>query len=149
MTQAYTNRFVEVHELFGAVVDTYAPGVTTFLPYRSLAHHQRGIAIVVIGDMAAGSTVDYALWQATDAAGANAKLVPGKAITQLTQVGDDEGAVCVIELRTEELDVDNRFSFLGGVLTIGGGNVDLALLGFAGGSNQPPVPLTAWTEIVD
>lgn len=149
MTQAYTHRFTEVHELFGADVDVYTPGTTTSLNYRSLGNHQRAIGIVWVGEMQAGATVDVQMWQATSQAGANAKVVPGKAITQLTQAGGDSWSVVIIEVRTEEMDVDGGFSYLGGVLTVGVNSVQLFIIGFGCCSNYVPVPTTAWTEIID
>lgn len=146
MAQTYTENFTEIHELAGATVDTFAIGTYNTLAYRSMANYQRAVAILIVGDVAQGATVDLALWQATSSAGANAKLVTGKAITQLTDA-DSDSVVC-IEVRTEELDVDGGFAYLGGVITVAGGNVDLGVVGFLGGANYPPVPTTNWTEIV-
>lgn len=149
MTQAYTNRFTEVHELLGADADEYVPGVYTVQTYRSMGNHQRGIILLHVGDMAQGATVDLQLWQATTAAAADAKVIPGKYITQLTQAGGDAGSTVCIELRTEEMDVDGGFSYLGAVLTVAVGNCDIGIFGFGGCSNYSPVATTAWTEIVD
>ena len=148
MTQAYTHKFTEVHELTGYAVDNVAVGVYTTLLYRSMANHQRGVAIIIVGDMGAGSTVDFALMQATDNVGTGAKAIAGKAITQLTQAGGDGNDCCIIELRTEELDVDNGFAFVGGILTVAGAASDIAVIGLSGASNYTPVPVTNWTEIV-
>ena len=149
MTQAYTNRFTEVWELWGADADVYAIGVHTGALYRSMANHQRAVLIANIGTIAAGGTVDIALLQATDAAGTGAKAIAGKNITQLTQAGGDDGSTVVIELRTEELDVDGGFSFVGGIVTVAGNTAEIGLFALAGCSNYVPVPVTAWTEIVD
>jgi len=149
MTQAYTNRFTEVHELFGADADAYAIGVYAPLVYRSMANHQRGVLLMHVGDMEQGATVDLALMQATDAAGAGAKAIAGKAITQLTQAGGDAGSTVVIEVRTEEMDVDGGFAFLGATLTVAGGACDIGIFALAGCSNYSPVSVTAWDEIVD
>ena len=149
MTQAYTHRFTEVWECVGATCDVADPGVATTLNYRSMANHQRAIAILVLGGMAQGSTVDLALMQATDTAGTGAKAIAGKAITQLTQAGGDGNDICVIEVRTEELDVDGGFAFIGGVLTVGNAAAELAVIGLMGCSNYTPVSVANWTEIVD
>ena len=149
MTQAYTHRFTEEFELFGADADAYVVGVYLAQNYRNMANHQRGVAILHVGDMAQGATVDFLLMQATDAAGTGAKVVPGKAITQLTQAGGDADSTVIVEVRTEEMDVDGGFSFLGGILTVAGGTCDIGIVGLGGCSNYMPVPTTAWTEIVD
>jgi len=148
MTQAYTNRFTEVHELVGADADVFAIGVYP-QNYVSMANHQRAVIILHVGDMAQGATVDLQVWQATDAAGTGAKVIAGKAITQLTQAGGDAGSTVIIELRSEELDVNGGFAFIGMVLTVAGGDCDIGVVALGGCSNYPPVSTTAWTEIVD
>jgi len=149
MTQAYTHNFNEVHEPGGTLVpDLRAPGVynTTWL---SMQNHQRGVVVLLTGAQAPNATVDLALQQATDAAGTGAKaFTPAKAITQLTQVGGDDDDLCIIEFRTEEMDVDNQFDFIRAVLTVGGANSYTAVLPLRGCSNYPPVSQAAWTEVV-
>jgi hypothetical protein len=147
--QDYTHRFTEEYELFGFLVETYPPGAYNVNDYRSMANHQRGVALLAVGDMDAGATVDLQLYQATDIHGANAKVIPDKAITRLTQAGGDEHSAVIIEMRTEEMDVDGGFSFIGGTLTVAGGSATCALIGFGACSNQLPIPTTNWTEIVD
>ena len=149
MTQAYTQRFTEVHELVGHLCDLADPGVYTTLNYRSMANHQRAVAILVLGDMAQGGTIDLALMQATDTAGTGAKAIAGKAITQLTQAGGDGNDVCIIEVRTEELDVDGGFAYVGGILTVGTAAAEVAVIGLMGCSNYVPVSVANWTEIID
>jgi len=149
MTQAYTHRFTEVYELFGASTAVFAPGAHATMAYRPMGNHQRGVAIFVVGEIGGGGTVDIQLWQAQDALGTNAKVIAGKAITQLTQAGGDSFSVVAIELRTEEMDVDGGFSYLGGILTVGVANVEMTLIGLGGCSNYVPVATTNWAEIVD
>ena len=150
MTQAYTNRFTEVVSLTGAVYpQTQGAGTYTY-GYASAANFQRGAAILLVGEMAGGSTLDLELFQATDAAGTDAKAIgTGKAITQLTAAGGDGNDAVLIELRTEELDVDGGFSFVSAVVTVGVANVTFALLGLGTVANYVPVPTTNWTEVVD
>ena len=149
MTQAYTNRFTEVHQPGGVLVpDSYAVGLYP-TGYTSMANRQRAVLLLGVGEMQAASTVDCQLWQATSAAGANAKIVAGKAITQLTQAGGDGDDLVAIELRTEELDVDGGFSFVQAVVTVGGDASELSVVLLLGCTNYAPVPTTAWTEIVD
>jgi hypothetical protein len=149
MTQAYTQRFTEVHEL-GPVAnpDVVAIGVHAS-PFFNLANHQRAVVILLVGDMQAGATVDMQLWQATTQAGANAKIIAGKAITQLTQAGGDGNDSLIVEVRTEELDVDGGFTFVNAIITVAGDTVELASLALLGCSNYSPVATTRWTEIVD
>ena len=60
MTQAYTNRFTEVHELLGADADVYPIGVYPTAGFTSMANHQRAFVALHVGDMAQGATVDDA-----------------------------------------------------------------------------------------
>lgn len=76
-------------------------------------------AIVMTGVLGAGATVDAKLEQATDGAGANAKDVAGKTITQLTKASDDNSQA-VINMIAEELDVTNGFTHVQLEMTIGG-----------------------------
>lgn len=149
MTQAYTQRFTEVHENVGFSVDTFAIGVHTAQAYRSMANHQRSVLIMLVGELGQGATVDLQMWQAQDAAGTGAKVIPGKAITQLTQAGGDDNSAVIIEVRTEELDVDGGFSYVNAILTVAGGTAEVGAIGLFGCSNYSPVATTAWTEIVD
>ena len=88
-------------------------------------------------------------WQATSAAGADAKIIAGKAITQLTQAGGDGGDLVAIELRTEELDVNGEFAYVAAIVTVGNAASELSAVLLLGCTNYAPVPVTAWTEIVD
>ena len=151
MTQAYTQRFTEVHELLDSawlVPANKTPAAYT-TGYVSMANHQRAVYILLTGVMAQGATLNLQLWQATDTAGTVAKVIAGKAITQLTQAGGDLNDACIIEVRTEELDVDGGFDCIAGILTVGAGNVYCTLLPLFGTSNYVPVPVANWTEIVD
>lgn len=149
MTQEFTHRFSEVHELVGFGIDTYAIGAHFTLTYRNMANHQRAVVILLVGELAAGATVAAQLWQATDAVGTSAKPIPGKAITQLSQAAGDGNDAVIIEVRAEELDVSGGFGYVGGVLTVAGNTAEIAVLGLFGCSNYVPVSTANWTEIVD
>ena len=148
----YTQRFTENYQLAGARIPMTATAGQTWTiagNYVSMANHQRAVFLLGTGAMGAGATLDFQVWQATDAAGANAKIVAGKAIMQLTQAGGDASDALAIELRTEELDVDGGFAYIQGIFTIGVGDVTLTGMLLLGGTNQAPVPIGNWTEIVD
>ena len=83
---------------------TYTSGWVSTVDYPAIQ------AIVMVGDMGASATVDAKLQQATSAAGAGAKDVSGRAITQLTQAGTDNDKQAVINCRAEDLDRDNSFT---------------------------------------
>lgn len=70
------------------------------------------LAILAVGALGAGATVDAKIEQATDAAGAGAKDVAGSAITQLTKASTDDNKQVLINLRQEDLDKNNAFRFV-------------------------------------
>jgi hypothetical protein len=149
MTQAYTHRFTEVHEIQDYLVPAVKTPAAYTTAYVELANHQRVFYILITGTMVATSTVNLQIWQATDTGGTAAKVIVGKAITALTQAGGDGDDIVGIEVRTEELDVDGGFAYVAAILTIGVANCAATLLPLFGCSNYPPVPVANWTEIID
>jgi hypothetical protein len=76
------------------------------------------LALIQTGVLGAAATVDAKLQQATSAAGANAKDIAGKAIVQIVKAtGDNKQAE--INLRPEQLDVNNGFRYVRLSLTVG------------------------------
>ena len=94
-----------------------APGVanTGWVP---LSTHHGLLALVQTGALATGATVDAKLQQAQDASGTGAKDVAGKAIAQLTQASNGANRQALINLRSEELDVNNGFAYVRLVVTV-------------------------------
>jgi hypothetical protein len=109
----------------------------------SLQNYHRAFVEVITG--ALGGTLDVAIWQATNAAGAGAKTITGKAITQLT-AADDYDKVC-IELQTEELDVDGGFDHIRVQTTSSAVNV-FAVQVYGVVPRYPPGTSAGWDEIV-
>lgn len=82
-------------------------------------------AIVLAGTLGASATLDAKLEQATSAAGAGAKDITGKVITQLTQAGTDESDLqAIINCRSEELDINNGFTHARLTMTVGTASSD-------------------------
>jgi len=149
MTQAYTENFSEVHEPGGVVAPAGLQIGVHNTTWLSMNNHQRAIFLIITGAMGQAGTINFAVQQAQDAAGTGAKaLTPAKAITQLTQAGGDGDDNIIVEVRTEELDVDGAFDYIRGVLTVAGATCTAAVFPLRGTSNYPPVPTTGWTEIV-
>lgn len=107
-----------------------APGVanTGWVP---LSTHHGLLALVQIGVLATGATVDAKLQQAQDASGTGAKDVAGKAIAQLIQASNGANRQALINLRPEELDVNNGFAYVRLVVTVAAAaaNTSAQLLG--------------------
>lgn len=89
--------------------DLNAAGTVT-TAWIDMANWGSLMAIVMAGTLGAAATLDAKIEQATDGAGAGAKDVPGKAISQLTQAGPDSDKQAVIDLFAEDLDIDNDFT---------------------------------------
>jgi hypothetical protein len=76
------------------------------------------IALIQTGVLGASATVDAKIQQATSAAGAGAKDLTGKAITQIVKAtGDNKQAM--INFRASDLDVTNGFTYVAIVMTVG------------------------------
>ena len=97
----------------------------------ALNTHHGLLALVQTGALATGSTVDAKLQQALDTSGTGARDVTGKAITQLTQASNGANRQALINLRPEELDVNNGFAFVRLVVTVANAaaNTSAQLLG--------------------
>ncbi len=96
-----------------------------------LASHLCLLALVQTGALGTGATVDAKLQQAVDANGTGAKDVSGKAIAQLTQAASGANRQALINLRAEELDVNNGFAYVRLVVTVAvaAANTSAQLLG--------------------
>ncbi|HRF71752.1 MAG TPA: hypothetical protein PL117_03190 [Accumulibacter sp.] len=92
------------------------------------------MAMILTGVLGASATVDAKLQQATSAAGAGAKDVTGKAITQLTKAAADDGKQVIIDLDAAELDIAGGFAYVQLSITVGtaASLVGAVLLGFDG-----------------
>lgn len=76
------------------------------------------LAVIDAGVLGAAATLDAKIQQATSAAGAGAKDITGKAVTQLTKAGTDDNKWALINLASEELDVTGGFRFVQLSLTV-------------------------------
>lgn len=145
----YTARFTEqVAFLDKLDPDSYDAAVYD-TGFNSLRDYHRAAVVLIVGDMAATATLDMDIEQATTTAGAGIKAITDKSITQLTQAGGDSNTTVVVELRTEELDVDNAFDCINAEVTVGTAAVEFALLILGLEPRYPPVPTTNLEEVVD
>ncbi len=119
--------------------DAYAHGAQNS-DYCDLGDFDQLMAVLMWGDSDTSTTIDFKLQQATTAGGAGVKDIVGKALTQIAaaspEVGDRQA---LINLRADELDIDNGFRYVRAVATTADTsspasavNVDLSalLLGF-------------------
>lgn len=86
--------------------------------WLSASNHERFLALIQTGVLGVAATLDGKLQQATDNAGTGAKDITGKALIQIVKAsGDNKQAE--INLRQDELDLANNFTFFRLSLTVG------------------------------
>jgi len=126
--------------------DLHGPG-EYYTEWINMATRHKLFAILLVGDIGQGGTVDLAAYEAQDDAGTGIQLLD--AITTLTQAGGDGDDAVAMTLRTERMDSQNRYTHVRFrlVFTTASANASLVVLG-----NVPryaAVGQTAWTETVD
>lgn len=112
-----------------ATIDPDAYAASTYTSdYVSMAKFKSLQAIVMAGTLGTNATIDAKLIQATDASGTSAKDITGKAITQLTEAGSDSDKQAVINVRDDELDINNGFTHVAVYLTVGTATSDAGVI---------------------
>lgn len=147
---SYPELTTERMQLLAAIhADIGVAGTTYRTPYFSMAGHHKLLVSISVGDMVATATFDAVLLEALDPAATGAKVIAGKAITQLTAAGGDGNDAVAINLRTEEMDVANNFDHISLRIRVGAANVD-GFCAMIHGDNPryAPVTQTPWTEVV-
>ena len=145
---SYTERLSEVMAPLTTIYsDVRIPGAHVS-EWVSLATYHRAFLLLSVSEMAALSTVNAGLQQATDADGTDAKVITDKTITELTAAGGDTNSLVGIELQTEELDVDNDFEYVRFYVTNAVNSVNFEGILFGCSPRFKPVPTTNWAEIV-
>jgi hypothetical protein len=111
-------KFAEKNAIL-ATIDPVSQGAGTVTTgWVSLGQIHTLAAIIGVGVMQAGSTVDAKLQQAQDSSGTGAKDITGKAITQLLAAGGNNRQV-IVECRDTELDAANGFAYARLSITVG------------------------------
>jgi len=145
----YTARFSENFELLANITPEAANGTVGEhnSGYVSMENFHRALIVLTAGEAGGASTIDVDVEEATTAAAGGAQNLAGKSITQL--VAADAGETVYIEVRTEELDVDNGYSFINAEVAVGANTFtyDLKIFGFM--PRFAPVSVTNIAEIVD
>lgn len=118
--------------ILAAIDPDAAAASTVTTAWIDVTNWQNLMAIVMAGDLGASATLDAKLQQATSGAGAGAKDVTGKAITQLTQAGADSDKQAIINCSQYDLDFANGFKFvrLSMTVAVAASEIGGLLLGF-------------------
>lgn len=108
--------------------------VTAWVPMANIGKLS---AFIQTGVLGASATVDAKLRQATDAAGTGAKDITGKAIVQIVKASGD-AKQAFIEMRAEDLDVNNGFGFAALSVTVGAAASQLSAILIGSGARYTP-----------
>lgn len=116
-----------------AVLNPISQGAATVTTgWVAMSTYENVLAILKVGALGASGTVDAKLQQASDGSGTGAKDITGKAIAQLTQAGTDSNKQALINVRSEELDINGGFTHvrLSVTVAVAASLIDAILLGF-------------------
>ena len=106
-------------------------------------------ALIAAGDLGTNGTLDAKLRQATDAAGAGAKDITGKAITQMTEaVTNLSNKQAFINLESEDLDTANGFRYVALSVTGAVATSDFAALLFGFNPKYAPGHMASVIETI-
>lgn len=140
----YTERFSEGHAITGIIPQTLNNSAANS-GWLSMRDFHRAAIIVQAGAIAGGGGVTMVVQQAKDTSGSGAKTL--KSATALT--GTDDNGIVVIEVRSEELDVDNRYDCIRLLLTeTGTQNAVLSALVLRYVTRFAPVDVSALHQVV-
>ncbi len=126
--------------------DLHGPG-EYYTEWINMATRHKLLAILLVGDINQNGTVAMEIWQAQDSAGTGAVYL--NAITTLTQAGGDGDNAVAMNLRTEQMDSQNKFTHVRFRLVFGGAAAaNAALLVLGNVPRYAGVSQTAWTEVI-
>lgn len=134
--------------------DAYAPG-TQLTGEVDMSYYEQLAVILLLGDRAAGVTVDLAIQSASTSGGSYATIT-GKSITQIVDTSPLSGASnkqAIINLRAEEITSNNRYIkallTLGAVSPQANSDVSVVILGLARHRPAYDNDVSTVTEIVN
>jgi hypothetical protein len=140
----------------GAIVGVIDPDAYTNSTYTTdyidAMEFEQFLCIIMVGTMEASSTVDAKIIEYTSTGGAGNQDISGKAITQLTQAGTDSDKQAIINLRREDLDIDDGHRYFKLSVTIGAAASDLSAIVIGLGPRNAPASdndLSTVDEIVN
>ena len=144
----YTARFSELHyPLLFDYADSFTAAVNSSA-WINMAVYHRGVLVLNVGEMQAGSVLSVRLQEATTIGGLGGVNIAGKNITDLVQAdGDGDDLVC-IELQTEELNVSGGFNFVRVVYHVQNAAVELSWIFYGIEPRYAATPVANWTEVV-
>jgi len=130
--------------------EAYTTATTVSSDMINMENHHEAMFVIMLGTVAASTTVDFDVLEATASATGTNTTTAVASITQLGATDDDKQVV--VTVRGE--DMADGYSYLKGVLTIGGvgGTVDLGAVAFGDRARYKPASvndLASVDEIVN
>ena len=116
--------------------------------YIDMSDYERIVFEIKVGTLAADSTIDAQVAQATDSAGTGTKDITGALITQLVDADDD--TLVTIEVRDTALDVENAFRYVSLEVAVAGTAVVGTITAYLyKGGGLPPTQDAFYAEQVE
>lgn len=122
------SKFYERAGIVG-VIDPDAYTVNTYTSnWIDMGHWRQIAGIVMAGDLGSSATIDAKFEQATTSGGTPKDISPARAIAQLTQAGTDDNKQAVLQLRHDELDLDNGYRWVRLSVAVGTATSDVGAI---------------------
>jgi hypothetical protein len=117
--------------LLGAIAPQSAPVGALSSGWIDMRDTFTVLALVALGVLGGGASVDAKIEQAKDGTGTAVKEVTGAAIAQITKAGGGDNKQALINLRQEDLDRNGGFRFVRLTVTVAGAasQMSAALIG--------------------
>lgn len=142
----YQSELNERKPVVGAISPQAAPVGTIDTDVVAMADQQKVMFMIQLGTLDAGALVDFTVYGDTDAAGAFATPLTGKAITQLDDTASD--TIVIVEVSAEET-AHEDFTHIRATLEFAGAGGSVAVLCIGGESRfLPTADIAAVGEIV-
>ena len=117
-------------------------------PWINVSGYHKLLFIWTLGDMGQASTLQMRVYEAQDGAGTGWQVI-GKWPTTLTQAGGDGNDIVVMNLRTEEMDAADNYSYIMIRTLIQAAASNACCHVFGTAPRYAPVSTAAWTEVVE
>jgi hypothetical protein len=115
-----------------AVVGVIDPDAYTQATYKTAAidmsQWEEVMIIGMAGDLGSSGTLDFDVYEYTDASDGGEQEITSKSATQLTQAGTDSNKQVVINVRREDLDIRDDFRYIKAWMIVGTATSDCGLV---------------------
>lgn len=138
-----------------AVVATIDPDAYAANTYTSdfvdMSKFEALMAVLMLGDLGAEAEITFKLTESTDSSGTGEQDITGKSVTTLTHSPVDSDKQAIINLRAEELDLDDGYRYVRMSLTVANATSDCGAIALGFNPRELPASdndLSSVDEIV-